>query len=60
MVDELFGEKIDVINYTSDMETLIRDALMPGMLETVKINEEERLITCRVTNEEKPRVLGKG
>ena len=60
VVDELFGEKIDIINYTPDMRDLARAALVPGEVQSVTINEEEKLITAYVTAEEKPKVLGKG
>jgi transcription termination/antitermination protein NusA len=60
VVDELFGEKIDIINYTPDMRDLAKAALVPGEVQSVSINEDEKLITAYVTAEEKPKVLGKG
>lgn len=60
VVDELFGEKIDIINYTPDMRDLARAALVPGEIKTVTIDEENKIITATVSSEEKPKVLGKG
>jgi N utilization substance protein A len=60
VVDELFGEKIDIINYTPDMRDLAKAALVPGEVHKVTIDEATKTITAMVTSEEKPKVLGKG
>ncbi len=60
VVDELFGEKIDIINYTPDMRDLARASLVPGEVNNVVVDEDQKLITATVTSEEKPKVLGKG
>jgi N utilization substance protein A len=60
VVDELFGEKIDIINYTPDMRDLAKAALVPGEVVGVTIDESAKIITATVTAEEKPKVLGKG
>ncbi len=60
VVDELFGEKIDIINYTPDMRDLAKAALVPGEILSVRIDEDAKIITATVTSEEKPKVLGKG
>lgn len=60
VVDELFGEKVDIINYSPDMRELAKKALVPGEVSEVVVNEESRTITAGVTSEEKPKVLGKG
>ncbi len=60
VVDELFGEKIDIINYSPDMRELAKKALVPGEVADVVIDEDSRTITATVTSEEKPKVLGKG
>lgn len=60
VVDELFGEKIDIINYSPDMRELAKKALVPGEVASVVIDEDSRTITATVTSEEKPKVLGKG
>ncbi len=60
VVDELAGEKIDIINYVPDMRELAKKALVPGEVTDVEIDEENKIITATVTSEEKPKVLGKG
>lgn len=60
VVDELFGEKIDIINYTPDMRDLAKAALVPGEVQKISIDEATKTITAVVTSEEKPKVLGKG
>lgn len=60
VVDELFGEKVDIVNYTPDTRELVKRALVPGVVSRVDINEEERFVTAYVTEEEKPKILGKG
>lgn len=42
VVDELFGEKIDIIQWSSDPAELIRSALSPAKAEDVFLNEEEK------------------
>ncbi len=60
VVDELFGEKIDIITYNGDKEKLIRDSLIPGETERVEIDEEKQQATVWVRESEKAKVLGKG
>jgi N utilization substance protein A len=60
VVDELAGEKVDIINYVPDMRELAKKALVPGEVTDVEIDEETKTITATVTSEEKPKVLGKG
>lgn len=59
VVDELFGEKIDIINYTDDMKELIRKSLSPAQIADIKIDTEAREATCYVLPEEKVRAIGK-
>ena len=42
VVDELFGEKIDIIQWSTDPAELIKSALSPARAEEVFINEEEK------------------
>lgn len=60
IMDELFGEKIDVLNYTTNKEEMVRRALVPGVVEKVEIDEEKATIYATVKNSEKAKVLGKG
>jgi len=38
----------------------VRKCLVPGVVEKVSIDEENKVIRCIVTEEEKAKVLGKG
>lgn len=60
IVDELFGEKIDILNYTTDQEEMVRRVLVPGVVEDIHIDEEKTLITATVKDSEKAKVLGRG
>jgi N utilization substance protein A len=60
IVDELFGEKIDILNYTTDQKEMVRRALVPGVVEDIEIDEENNIIRATVKDEEKAKVLGRG
>ena len=42
IVDELRGEKIDIINWSEDPATLIENALSPAKVVSVRVNPEEK------------------
>ncbi len=60
IVDELFGEKIDILNYTTNKEEMVRRALVPGVVEKIEINDDNNIITATVRDSEKAKVLGRG
>ena len=60
IVDELFGEKIDILNYTTNQEEMVRRALVPGIVEKIEIDETNNIIRATVKDEEKAKVLGRG
>ena len=60
IVDELFGEKIDILNYTTNQEEMVRRALVPGVVESITIDDENTIINAVVKNSEKAKVLGRG
>ncbi len=59
IVDELFWEKIDILNYTTNQEEMVRRALIPGTIESMEIDDENTTIIAYVTEEEKGKVLGR-
>ncbi|WP_324824176.1 transcription termination factor NusA [Sinanaerobacter sp. ZZT-01] len=59
IVDELFGEKIDIINWSEDPEKLISSALSPAKVEQVMINEEEKSATVVVPDYQLSLAIGK-
>lgn len=60
VVEEMSGEKLDIINYTPDMAELARESLVPGEVIRCEVDEDARSIVAYVSEEEKPKVLGKG
>lgn len=60
IVEELFGEKIDILNYITDKAEMVRRVLVPGIVENIEIDEENNIINATVKNSEKAKVLGRG
>ena len=60
IVDELSGEKIDILNYTTDKIEMVRRALIPGIVEQVTIDDDTNTIRATVRDDEKAKVLGRG
>ncbi|HPO30151.1 MAG TPA: transcription termination/antitermination protein NusA, partial [Candidatus Hydrogenedentes bacterium] len=44
VVDELFGEKIDVIPWSDDPVTLCRNALNPAEIKAIQLDPERKII----------------
>lgn len=59
IVDELFGEKIDIINWSDNPEKLISSALSPAKVEKVIINEEGKSATVIVPDYQLSLAIGK-
>ena len=59
IVDELFGEKIDIITWSDDPEELISNVLSPAKVEKVIIDEEEKAATVIVPDYQLSLALGK-
>ena len=59
IVDELFGEKIDIIIWSDDPETLISKVLSPAKVEKVLVNEEEKSATAIVPDYQLSLAIGK-
>ncbi len=59
IVDELFGEKIDIITWSEEPEELIKSALSPAKVEQVIVNEEERAATVVVPDYQLSLAIGK-
>jgi N utilization substance protein A len=60
IVDELYGEKIDVVPFTEDPRTFITDALSPAKVNSLKLNEEERSAYVVVPDNQLSLAIGKG
>ncbi|HHU16978.1 MAG TPA: transcription termination/antitermination protein NusA [Clostridiales bacterium] len=59
IVDELFGEKIDIINWSDEPEKLISSALNPAKVEKVIINEDGKSATVIVPDYQLSLAIGK-
>ena len=59
IVDELFGEKIDITTWDDDPKILIRNVLSPAKVEDVLIDEEEKAATVIVPDYQLSLAIGK-
>ena len=59
VVDELGGEKIDIINYSDDPAEFISASLSPSKVEKVEINEEEKTALVVVPDYQLSLAIGK-
>ncbi len=60
IVDELYGEKIDVVPYHEDPKTFITDALSPAKVNSLRLNEEEHSAYAVVPDNQLSLAIGKG
>lgn len=59
VVDELFDEKIDIINWSDDPYELITNVLSPANVEHVDIDEEEKIANVVVPDHQLSLAIGK-
>lgn len=59
VVDELFGEKIDIISWSEDPAELIMSALSPAKAEEVFINEDDKAATVIVPDYQLSLAIGR-
>lgn len=59
VVDELFGEKIDVINWSEDPQKLIANSLSPAKVESVILEDDEKSATVIVPDYQLSLAIGK-
>ncbi len=59
VVDELFGEKIDIITWDEDPEILIQNVLSPAKVERVFVDEEEKTALAIVPDYQLSLAIGK-
>ena len=59
IVDELFGEKIDIIVWSEDPTVLISNVLKPAAVEAVFINEDENIATALVPENQLSLAIGR-
>lgn len=59
VLDELSGEKVDIIPYSADIEKFIASSLSPASVTGIKINEAERTAVVRVPEDQQSLAIGK-
>ncbi|MHC4178513.1 MAG: hypothetical protein ACYSWU_13465 [Planctomycetota bacterium] len=59
IVDALRGERIDLVLWSDDRATLVKNALQPARVEAVVVDEARRRATVLVTEDERPFVVGR-
>ncbi|MCH9633319.1 MAG: Transcription termination/antitermination protein NusA [Chlamydiae bacterium] len=59
VVRELNNEKIDIIPYADDPIELLQNALSPVEIKKISINEQDRIVTIVVDDDDFPTVIGK-
>jgi len=59
IVQELRGEKIDIVEYSDDPEVFIRNALSPAKISRIIVNEPERHMTIIVADDQMSLAIGK-
>lgn len=59
IIDELNGEKIDVVEYSEEPSKFIQEALMPAEIMAVDINEEQRFAQVIVPDDQLSLAIGK-
>ncbi|MFR8072490.1 MAG: transcription termination factor NusA, partial [Anaerovoracaceae bacterium] len=59
IVDELFGEKIDITTWDDDPKVLIKNVLSPAKVEEVMVDEEEKAATVVVPDYQLSLAIGK-
>jgi N utilization substance protein A len=59
IVQELRGEKIDIVEYSEDPEVFIRNALSPAKISRIVSNKEENHMTIIVADDQMSLAIGK-
>ena len=59
IVNELHGEKIDIIKWTEDLPTLISESLSPAEIQKVLIDQNNKRIDIILTEENLSKAIGR-
>jgi transcription termination/antitermination protein NusA len=59
VMDELNGERIDIIQWSDDYENYIKTSLAPAKVAAIEINEEQKRATVYVNPDQRPLAIGK-
>ena len=59
IMEELNGEKIDIIPWTENQEDYIKIALAPAKIAFIKLSKDEKRSACYVNPDQRPLAIGK-
>ena len=59
VVNELHGEKIDIIKWTEDLPTLVAESLSPAEIQKVLIDEQNKRIDVILSEENLSKAIGR-
>lgn len=59
VMDELNGERLDIIHWSNDIEQYIRTALAPAKVAALDLNKEEKRAKIYVNPDQRPLAIGK-
>jgi len=59
VVRELRGEKVDIVEWSNDMGTYLRNALSPAVVDRIEVKEEEHSLLVVVANDQLSLTIGK-
>jgi N utilization substance protein A len=60
VINELGGEKIDIVPWSDDVETFITNALSPAKISKIKVDEDEKTAEVSVDDDQFSLAIGKG
>ncbi|MFH1402182.1 MAG: transcription termination factor NusA [Patescibacteria group bacterium] len=60
VMSELGGEKIDIIEWSENQKQFITEALSPAKILDIELNEEEKIATVKVSEDQQSLAIGKG
>ena len=60
VINELNGEKIDIIQYSEDKDKLLKAALAPADVTKMEFNQDQSEVTVTVPDDQLPLAIGRG
>ncbi|HBU07060.1 MAG TPA: transcription termination/antitermination protein NusA [Candidatus Magasanikbacteria bacterium] len=60
IIEELGGEKIDIIQYSENVESYIKQALSPAKVDSVELNEDTKEAVVNVVSDQFSLAIGRG
>jgi len=60
IINELGGEKIDIIEWDEDIKTFIANSLSPAEIENIELNEDKKTASVKVADDQLSLAIGRG